>query len=84
MSGRGLPIPFFPNPPQAYDQAYFSQLVRNFAVFAEQSRVPGPLRATSLTLTNLPEFADNAAAVAGGLAVDTVYKTATGELRIVI
>ena len=29
-------------------------------------------------------FADNAAAVAGGLAVNTVYKTAAGELRIVV
>jgi hypothetical protein len=58
VSGRGLPIPFFPNPPQAYDQAYFSQMVRNFAVFAEQSRVPGPLRATALTLTTEPGSVD--------------------------
>jgi hypothetical protein len=84
MTVRGLPIPFFPSPPREYNQSYFAQLVRNFAVFAEQSRVPGPVQATALTLTNLPEFADNAAAVAGGLAVDTVYKTATGELRIVV
>lgn len=34
-------------------------------------------------LPNLPTHADNAAAVAAGLAVNTVYKTATGELRIV-
>jgi len=33
---------------------------------------------------NLPVYANNAAALAGGLAVDTVYRTATGELRIVI
>ena len=32
----------------------------------------------------LPTFADNAAAVAGGLSVTTVYKTAAGELRIVV
>lgn len=48
---RSLPIPFFPSPPDAYNQGYFSQLVRNFAVYAEQMRVPGPERATSLTLT---------------------------------
>lgn len=48
---RGVPIPFFPSPPRDYDQSYFSQLVRNFALFAEQTRVPGPRRATSLTLT---------------------------------
>jgi len=37
-----------------------------------------------LNLSNLGVYADNAAAVAGGLAVDDVYKTATGELRIVV
>jgi hypothetical protein len=81
---RGLPIPFFPSPPSDYSQAYFSQLVRNFSVFAQQTRVPGPLRATTITLTNLPVFADNAAALAGGLADGDVYRTATGELRIVV
>jgi hypothetical protein len=48
---RGVPIPFFPSPPRDYDQGYFSQLVRNFSLFAQQSQVPGPLRATELTLT---------------------------------
>lgn len=33
---------------------------------------------------NLPIYANNAAAVSGGLAVDYIYKTATGELRIVV
>jgi hypothetical protein len=37
-----------------------------------------------ITLSGLPTYADNAAAVAGGLAVNRVYKTATGELRIVV
>lgn len=32
----------------------------------------------------LPTYADNAAAVAGGLQVNQLYKTATGELRIVV
>ena len=48
---RGLPIPFFPTPPRDYSQSYFSQLVRNFSVFAQQTQVPGPLQATQLTLT---------------------------------
>jgi len=48
---RSVPIPFFPSPPAEYNQAYFSQLVRNFAVFAQQSQVPGPDRVTSLTVT---------------------------------
>jgi hypothetical protein len=37
-----------------------------------------------VTLSALPTYADNAAAVAGGLAVNRVYKTSTGELRIVV
>ncbi len=32
----------------------------------------------------LPTYANNAAALAGGLVADDVYKTATGELRIVV
>lgn len=35
-----------------------------------------------LFLENLPEHADEAAAVVAGLAANQVYKTATGELRI--
>ena len=45
----------------------------------------GGFRAGStFMLTGLSTFADNAAAVAGGLAVNNVYKTAAGELRIVV
>jgi hypothetical protein len=81
---RNVPTPFFPSPPREYDQSYFSQLVRNFSVFAQQSQVPGPQQATTLKLTNLPVFADNAAAIAGDLVEGDVYRTATGELRIVV
>ena len=35
-------------------------------------------------LENLPTFADNSAATSGGLSVNDVYKTSTGELRIVV
>ena len=81
---RNVPIPFFPSPPREYNQSYFSQLVRNFSVFAQQSQVPGPQQATTLKLTDLPEFADNAAALAGGLVAGDIYRTAGGELRIVV
>jgi hypothetical protein len=37
-----------------------------------------------IRLEGLPTHANNAAAIAGGLAADDVYKTATGELRIVV
>jgi trimeric autotransporter adhesin len=38
----------------------------------------------TVRLQGLPTHADNAAALAAGLAVDDVYKTATGEFRIVV
>lgn len=38
---------------------------------------------TDTTLV-VPTYADNAAALLGGLAVNQVYKTVTGELRIVV
>ena len=37
-----------------------------------------------LRIIALPIFADNAAAIAGGLQFDYLYKTATGEMRIVV
>ena len=36
----------------------------------------------TLNLTGIPTYADEAAAVTGGIATGDVYKTATGELRI--
>lgn len=35
-------------------------------------------------ITGLPEYADNAAAVAGGLTTGQVYRTAAGVLMVVI
>jgi len=43
---------------------------------------PAPSKAVSIS--NIGTYANNAAAIAGGLAVNDVYKTATGELRIVV
>jgi len=34
--------------------------------------------------TTLSTYADNAAAISGGLAVNSIYKTSTGEVRIVV
>jgi len=61
-----------------------SQVVRAFSVFVQQVNNPGQVLATQLTLTALPTYANNAAAISGGLSVNDVYKTATGELRIVV
>lgn len=49
MSG-GLPVPYFPTPPGQYDRAYMAQVIRAFAVFAQQVNNPGPIRGTTLTL----------------------------------
>lgn len=79
-------VPFipFPRPPQVYNVQYMAELTRVFSLFQQQLLNPGPTRATTLTLTNLPVYADNATALADGAAPNTVYRTATGELRIVV
>ena len=38
----------------------------------------------ALAFENLATYADNATAVAGGLAVGSIYKTAAGALRVVV
>lgn len=38
----------------------------------------------STDLKNMETYANNADAIAGGLSVGDIYKTATGELRIVV
>ena len=78
------PAPFFPTPPGEYNRQYMAQLVRAFSVFVQQVNNPGDAIFTTLKLTALPVYANNAAAVAGGLIEGDVYKTATGELRIVV
>lgn len=45
-----VPVPYFPTPPGEYNRNYMDQLVRAFAVFAQQVNNPGPIRATTLTL----------------------------------
>lgn len=78
------PVPYFPAPPSEYNRQYMAQVVRAFAVFAQQTNNPGDAIFTTLRLTTLPIYATNAAALAGGLIAGDVYKTATGELRIVV
>jgi hypothetical protein len=78
------PAPFFPTPPEEYNRQYMAQLVRAFSVFVQQANNPGDAIFTTLKLTALPIYANNAAAVAGGLIAGDVYKTSTGELRIVV
>ena len=42
------------------------------------------ITANDISGTDLPIYADNTAALAGGLSVGSLYKTATGEVRVVI
>ena len=41
MSTRQVPAPYFPYPPDSYDQNYFSEVVRAFSIFIAQQRNPG-------------------------------------------
>ena len=84
MSTREVSAPYFPIPPQAYDPNYFAEIVRAFSVYVSQAQNPGTAVFNTLNLLNLPIHADNASAVTGGLSVNDVYKTSTGELRIVV
>jgi len=48
------PVPYFAAPPSTYSQEYLNQIVRAFAVFAQQVNNPGDAVYSSLRLTNLP------------------------------
>jgi hypothetical protein len=78
------PAPFFPTPPGEYNRQYMAQVIRAFSVFVQQVNNPGDAIFTTLRLTAIPVYANNAAAAAGGLIAGDVYKTSTGELRIVV
>mgnify|MGYP000167809114 FL=1 len=67
-----VPVPFFADPPSSYDANYFAQMTRSFALYAQQMSNPGHMRDKTLVMTNFHVFANNAAAVSGGLAVNSV------------
>lgn len=65
--------------------------VDNTCLIGTPSKRFGEIHSNSLSVyggilnaSGIPTYATNAAAVSGGLAVGRVYKTATGELRIVV
>jgi hypothetical protein len=49
---------------------------------SEKLEVVGTIKATDINFTGLPVFADEAAAITGGLQTGDLYRTATGEIRI--
>ena len=50
---RNLNVPFFPTAPDQYTQAYMTEIVRAFSVYALQIQNPGQGRNTELVITNL-------------------------------
>ena len=81
---RNLNLPYFPVAPEMYNRAYFNEVTRAFSVYLQQIQNPGEALFTTITLSNVPQFATNADALAGGLSINDVYKTGAGDLRIVV
>ena len=50
---RNLVLPFFPVPPEQYDQQYMTEVMRAFSIYLTQMQNPGEGRHTELVLTNL-------------------------------
>ena len=50
---RNLVLPFFPVPPDQYNQQYMEEIVRSFSIYLAQMQNPGEGRHTELVLTNL-------------------------------
>ena len=57
MSSNQVAPPRLPEPPIEYTQQYMADLVRSLQTFIEQERNPGPIRASTITLTDLPTSA---------------------------
>lgn len=80
-----VPRPYFPVPPREYNQQYLAEVVRSFSIFLDTITNPGKIVGSQLNLLpdQLPVYADNSAAKAGGLSDGDVYRTSTGDLKIV-
>lgn len=50
---RNLTLPYFPVPPQTYQQAYFTEIIRAISVYMQNERNPGEGRNTFTVFTNL-------------------------------
>ena len=54
VRGTGIAAPRLPEAPQEYSSQYMADLVRTLEIFIQQERNPGELRASSITITDLP------------------------------
>lgn len=52
---RNLVRPYFPIPPDQYDQPYFAEIIRSFSTYVNQQQNPGEGRNTFIVLTDLNE-----------------------------
>ena len=75
MALVGVPPPRLPEPPEQIDRHYVEDLVRSLEIFISQERNPGELRATKITLTDLPTSSS-------GLEVGALFND-SGTIKIV-
>jgi hypothetical protein len=74
MSGNQVAPPRLPEAPEEYTRSYMQDLIRTLEIFIEQERNPGEIRATSVTITDLPTSAT-------GLEAGTLYNDA-GTVKV--
>jgi hypothetical protein len=74
VSGNQVAPPRLPEAPEEYTRSYMQDLIRTLEIFIEQERNPGNIRATRLTITDLPTSAT-------GLETGTLYNDA-GTVKV--
>ena len=79
---RNLILPFFPVPPEQYDQQYMEEIVRSFSTYLTQMQNPGEGRHTELVLTNLQTH-DQGLEV-GALFIDKDVSGVLNNIKIVV
>jgi hypothetical protein len=71
---RNLNLPFFPIPPDEYDQRYFGEVLRSYSTYMQNMQNPGEGRNTFTVFTNLQT--DDS-----GLEIGSVFEH-DGQLRV--
>ena len=74
MSSNQVPPPRLPEAPPEYSVGYMSDLIRALEIFIEQERNPGGIRASTITITDLPTSAT-------GLETGTLYND-SGTVKV--
>jgi len=71
---RNLNLPYFPIPPDVYNQEYFAEVLRSYSTYLQNMQNPGEERNTFTVFTNLQT--DDS-----GLEVGAVFEH-NGQLRV--